>query len=206
MRYLLHIFMVALLAGTGLTGIRELEESAEKGDAGAISQLRDSAEAGNARAMNYLGFLYWQGLGTRQDADSAIYYLRRAGALGDAKALGNLGHLLLVGSKELPADTVEGVRLINAAVVGRNSAALRELADFLDMTARYDTLCPQGIKKVADAYSHGYPLHYNYKKSIFYYWRAAQAGDSVAAKIIDETSQMFPDLVKDLVKTESDRY
>ncbi len=198
MRLLLHILIAAMIAGPALTGIRDLEDRAERGDKSAVSMLRDSAENGNARAMNYLGFLYWQGLGVRQDADSAMYYLRHGVACGDAKAMGNLGHLLLIGERGITPDSVEGMRLLNAAVAGRNSAALRELADILDHTERYDSLCPQGIKKVADAYSHGYPLHYDYKKSVRYYWRAAQAGDSVAARIIDETVQMFPDILKNL--------
>lgn len=200
MRSLLYILISTLLAGSAISNIRELEDRAEKGDVQAISMLRDSAESGNARAMNYLGFLYWQGLGTRRDADSAIYFLSRAASLGDAKAMGNLGHLMIIGTEDMPADTAEGIRMLNEAVVGRNSAALRELADILDITARYDSLCPQGIKKVADAYSHGYPLHYNYEKSIQYYWRAAQAGDSVASAIMDETIQLFPDILNRLNK------
>lgn len=197
MRSLLYIFIAVLAAGMPVAGIRDLEERAERGDAGAICGLRDSAAVGNARAMNYLGFLYWQGLGTRHDADSAIYFLRKAADLGDAKALGNLGHLMLIGSEKLPVDSAEGIRLLDVAVEGRNLAALRELADLLDQTERYDTLCPGGIKKIADAYSHGYPLKYDYKKSIRYYWRAAQAGDSVSSRIIDETTQMFPDILRE---------
>lgn len=195
MRSLL-LLIAALLAIGVQPSIRELEERAEQGDAVAIGLLRDSAENGNTRAMNYLGYMYWQGTGTRCLKDSALYYLKRAADLGDAKAIGNLGHLKIIGYEEMRPDTAEGVRLLNTAVIMRNRAALRELADILESTNRYDSLCSGGIKIVADAYSHGYPLRYDYHKSVELYNRAAQAGDSMSIRIVDELIQLFPDLLR----------
>lgn len=195
MRSLLLI-IAALMAIGVQSGIRELEERAEQGDATAISLLRDSAQEGSTRAMNYLGYLYWQGRGTRCLQDSALYFLRKAADLGDAKAIGNLGHLYLIGSEKLPADTAEGMRLLNEAIAKKNIAALRELKDILDKTESYDTLCSGGIKAVADAYSHGYPFRYDYHKSVEMYNRAALAGDSVSMRIMDELLQLFPDFLK----------
>lgn len=191
------LLLIAALVAIGVQpSIWELEERAEQGDAVAIGLLRDSAESGNTRAMNYLGYLYWQGTGTRCLQDSALYYLKRASDLGDAKAIGNLGHLKIIGSEKMPADTAEGVRLLNEAVIKRNRAALRELADLLEYTTRYDSICSAGIKIVADAYSHGYPFRYDYHKSVELYNRAAQAGDSTSVRIVDELLQLFPDLLK----------
>lgn len=102
MRTLLCLIAAALPCASLIPGtpMREIEDRAANGEECAISALRDSASAGSLRAMNYLGFLYWQGKGTRLDRDSALMYLRNASAAGDAKASANLGHLLLAGSPE----------------------------------------------------------------------------------------------------------
>ena len=175
MRTLLCLIAAALPCASLIPGtpMREIEDRAANGEECAISALRDSASAGSLRAMNYLGFLYWQGKGTRLDRDSALMYLRNASAAGDAKASANLGHLLLAGSPELPADTAEALRLLDYAAGHRSPSALRELADY--------------------AYSHGHILRYDYKKSIIYYDRAAHLGDTVAKRIVSELLEIFPD-------------
>ena len=189
------IWVIFMLAGTVAFGdLRVIEDAAEKGDQMAIASLRDSAHCGNPRAMNFLGYLYWQGRGTRMDKDSALYFLNAAAELGDAKAMGNLAHLMLIGDDSFVADTVKGICLLSSAAERNSMAALRELSDFLDYTSRYDSLIPSGIKRVADAYSHGYPLPYDYHKSIRLYDRAAMAGDTISQRIVDEVRQIFPDL------------
>ncbi len=189
------IYLIFLLMGSVAFGdMRTIEDAAEQGDCNAVAALRDSALAGNPRAMNFLGYLYWQGRGTRLDKDSALYFLNAAAELGDAKAMGNLAHLMLVGDESFAPDTVRGIQMLSRAVEKRNVAALRQLSDILDQTARYDSLIPSGIKHVADAYSHGYPLRYDYHKSIKLYDRAAMAGDTVSQRIIDELRQIFPDM------------
>lgn len=134
MRTLLCLIAAALPCASLIPGtpMREIEDRAANGEECAISALRDSASAGSLRAMNYLGFLYWQGKGTRLDRDSALMYLRNASAAGDAKASANLGHLLLAGSPELPADTAEALRLLDYAAGHRSPSALRELADYFE--------------------------------------------------------------------------
>ncbi len=174
MRTLLCLIAAALPCASLIPGtpMREIEDRAANGEECAISALRDSASVGSLRAMNYLGFLYWQGKGTRLDRDSALMYLRGASAAGDAKASANLGHLLLAGSPELPADTAEALRLLDYAAGRRSPSALRELADYFEGNPG-DSASAGAIKKVADAYSHGNILRYDYKKSIIYYDRAA---------------------------------
>lgn len=199
MRGLVYIAMACVAAistAATMTDIRETEDRAAEGDARAIYALRDSANGGNTRAMNFLGFLYWQGKGTHMNQDSALFYIRKAADLGDAKALGNYGHLLLRGSVILPSDTIEAIRYLGKAVEKGNIAAMRELNDFLHVYHDYDTINPGAIKKIADAYSHGYPLAYDYRKSVELYYRASLAGDTVSQRIIDELVQMFPDILK----------
>ncbi|MBD5197474.1 MAG: sel1 repeat family protein [Bacteroidales bacterium] len=198
MKHLLTIILI--LAGLGgivsaATDLRETEDRAAAGEPCAIHALRDSAEAGSLRAMNFLGFLYWQGAGTRLDRDSALYYLRLASERGDAKASANLGHLLLTGSPEMKADTVEALRLLDFAAGRNSSAALRELADYFD-TNPGDSAAAGAIKKVADAYSHGFILPYNYHKSLKLYERAANLGDTTSRRIITELLEFFPDALR----------
>ncbi len=55
------------------------------------------AEAGKGRAQNYLGLLYAQGLGVKQDYSEARRWYERAAAAGDVSALNNLGYLYVQG-------------------------------------------------------------------------------------------------------------
>lgn len=181
-----------LLPGTPM---REVEDRAAEGETPAIAALRDSAAGGSTRAMNFLGFLYWQGKGARLDRDSALLFLRRAAAKGDAKASANLGHLMLTGADCLPPDTAAALKLLDYAASRRSCAALRELADYFE-TEPGDSACAPMLKKVADAYSHGHCLKYNFRKSIIYYKRAAELGDTLSQRIIRETLEIFPDILK----------
>lgn len=194
--------LTLILAITGISGIiaastplREIEDRASLGDECAIKALRDSADAGSLRAMNFLGFLYWQGMGTKLDRDSALYFLREASNQGDVKAASNLGHLLLTGSPELQADTAEALRLLDFAAGLRSSSALRELADYFE-TNPGDSASACALKKVADAYSHGFILPYNYHKAIRLYERSAILGDSTSQRFISELLEIFPDALK----------
>lgn len=192
----LLLLMLSILLTAGIPMDR-IEDAAATGDKAAINALRDSAAAGNTRAMNYLGFLYWQGNGTILDRDSAVYFLELAAEKGDLKANANLGHLLLTGSPELKADTSRGLTLIHKAALRGLPPAIRELADYYDHEEG-DSAGASFIKTVADAYSHGRVLHYDYKKSIKMYYRAATLGDTVSKRIIRELVEIFPDALRSL--------
>ncbi|MDE7437644.1 MAG: sel1 repeat family protein [Muribaculaceae bacterium] len=179
----------------GVDPMRDIEDRAAAGDPVAIIALRDSAECGDPRAMNFLGFLYWQGMGTRLDQDSALYFLREAASKGDAKASANLGHLLITGAETLQPDTVEALKLLDFAASRRSSAAIRELADYFDRHPG-DSAYAATLKLIGDVYSHGFILPYNYRKALEYYDRAAQLGDTVAVRIIREHREIFPDDIK----------
>ncbi len=191
---ILGLFTVGILASTPM---RDIEDRAAAGEADAIAALRDSADAGSLRAMNFLGFLYWQGEGVKLNRDSALYFLKKASDNGDAKAAANLGHLLLIGAPELPADTSRALRLLDFAASRNAPAAIRELADYFD-TNPGDSSMAGSLKRIADAYSHGNILRYNYKKSIEYYNRAAELGDTVSQRIISELLEIFPDIFMDI--------
>lgn len=185
--------LVAAVAVADIT-IREVEDRAEAGETKAIAALRDSAANGSLRAMNFLGYLYWQGKGTRLDPDSALYFLRTAAAGGDAKAAANLGHLLLTGAPQLEADTTQALQLLNFAASKYAPSAIRELADYYDFHPA-DSLSAPSLKIIADAFSHGRILSYNYSKSIEYYNRAAELGDTASKRIIAELLEFFPDIL-----------
>ena len=59
----------------------------------AFEQWRALAEAGDAEAQTALAGLYFDGLGTPEDAAAAVCWYRRAAEQGDAVAQQNLGDL-----------------------------------------------------------------------------------------------------------------
>lgn len=191
------LILIILCSSVLLPGIsiHEIEDRAAAGEAQAICALRDSADSGMLRAMNFLGYLYWQGEGVRQDRDSALYYLQMASDKGDAKAAANLGHLLLSGAENLTADTARALQLLDYAASRHAPAAIRELADYFESNPG-DSASAHMLKRIADAYSHGYVLRYNYRKSIEYYNRAAELGDTLSRRIISELLEFFPDIME----------
>lgn len=176
------------------TDMREIEDRAASGEGAAIAALRDSAEKGSTRAMNFLGYLYWQGEGTALRRDSALYFLNRAEEAGDLKAAANLGHLMLVGAPEVPADTLRAITLLHKAAKRGLPAALRELDDYFAANPG-DSASAGALKTIADAYSHGNVLPYNFHRSIELYNRAALLGDSASNHIISELLEIFPDIL-----------
>src|SRR5574344_793282 len=76
-----------------LKGIYE-DYSKEK----AISILQDAAENDTtAYAMNVLGLLYMEGIGTERNIEKAVYWLNKAGECGFHNAYHNLGVIYKLG-------------------------------------------------------------------------------------------------------------
>lgn len=194
MKSLLIAILTIVAASVTHLSMREIEDRAAAGDMAAIAMLRDSAESGNAGAMNFLGFLYWQGQGTPLLRDSAIYFLNKASEAGDYKAKANLGHLLLTGAEEIPADTLKAIRMLDESARHGARAAMRELADYFARNEG-DSLTAFGLKTVADGYSHGHLLPYNYHRAVEYYHRASLLGDTLSTRIINELLEIFPDIL-----------
>lgn len=205
MKSLLYILIgvTMLLTARDIPTMRYLEDRAARGDASAVALLRDSAGSGSARAANFLGFLYWQGRGVRQDRDSGLYFLDRAAALGDVKALANLGHLLICGDGVDP-DTLKALRYLNRAARAGAPAALRELSDLLAgavpgkgiLAERYKEVNAGSLAVVAFNIMKGIRLPYDYRRAMDYFLMSARMGDPSAQFIIGEHLELFPDALE----------
>lgn len=203
-----------------LSPMHLLQERAAKGEPAAIAALRDSAAAGNTDAMNWLGFLYWQGKGTALRQDSALIYLRSAAHLGNPRAMANLGHLLLAGSAEM-RDTITALSLLGRAAQSRAVSAIRELSDYYtsqnpvsnplpqkqeaastesnlsenlhNIHWKSDSIHAANLRLLADLRARGIVLPYSHSLSIELYNRSAQLGDTLSQRIIRELLEIFPD-------------
>lgn len=60
-----------------------------------LSMLRGAALRGNPEAANYLGYIYGEGRGVQQNADTARYWISRAADAGDARAAANMAFMLI---------------------------------------------------------------------------------------------------------------
>lgn len=63
----------------------------------AAAAFEEGVAAGDARCMDYLGYLYLEGLGTKRDPQKALGYFRRAADLGNDQACRNLGNMYFYG-------------------------------------------------------------------------------------------------------------
>lgn len=129
------------------SALADLEKRAENGDSSALfhlstlyergydsipadsmrsrNLLRASAEKGFAPAQNYLGYLLYS---ERADRDSAIFWLEKAAALNDMKAINNLAFVLLDTEATSEEETRAFSLLTRAAEAGL-PAAIDRLGD-----------------------------------------------------------------------------
>jgi hypothetical protein len=63
----------------------------------AATAFEEGAAAGDARCMDYLGYLYLEGLGAKRNPQLALDYFRRAADLGNDQACRNLGNMYFYG-------------------------------------------------------------------------------------------------------------
>lgn len=89
---------------------------------------RLAAEKGNVEAQNYLGFRYYNGEGTKQNVDSALYWIRKAAGQGDIKAAGNLGYLLSK-APEINHDYEEALKWLKIAAEAGLPTSFTQLGD-----------------------------------------------------------------------------
>lgn len=176
----LLILILATLLATGATdtrqriAIRQLSQKAASGDPRAIYDLamlhdigydsipvdsarssalyRIAAERGYGPAQNYLGFRYFNGEAIRQDTDSALFWMAKAAAGGDAKAANNLGYLL-ANSDKVSRDYQQAVYWLTKAADAGLPAGMSQLADLLRQglgcspdTARAESLYTRAIQ------------------------------------------------------------
>ncbi len=89
---------------------------------------RLAAERGYGPAQNYLGFRYFNGEAVRQDVDSALFWMAKAAAGGDAKAANNLGYLL-AHSDKVTRDYPQAIYWLSKAADAGLPAGRSQLAD-----------------------------------------------------------------------------
>lgn len=178
--------------------LRAIEDSAAAGVPGYLGLLRDSAEVGNREAMNFLGYLYWSGTGVPVMRDSALVYLENGVRLGDARAMANLGHIVLHAAPGDPVepDTALALDLLAEGARRRSIAAARELADYYAIHSG-DSAAARHLRLLGDLTSRGSLLPYSHKGSIRYYQRAAELGDTLAQRYVTELLEIFPDALKE---------
>ncbi len=199
--YVIMVFAAFVVAGQSAVGLRQLEERAEHGEPEALAMLRDSAEAGSARAAGFLGYLYWQGQGVRQDKDSGLYFISKSADAGDLRSAANLGFLYMHGDG-LAADTVEGIKWLDKAATAGQPAALRELNDLfrdtvvVERVLEYVPDASHAIAVVAFNMSSGRVLDYDHARSLRLFLKSARHGDPSACFIIGEYLEFFPDALE----------
>ena len=121
---------------------------------GAMSTFLEAAEAGSDRAMNALGELYEDGLGTAQDYETAFSWYKKAADLGNADAMANIGWLYHKGyGVEQSYDT---------AIMWYNDAA-----NAGSMSA---------VNNLGWLYRDGLGVEQDYARALQYFTRAADAG------------------------------
>lgn len=166
----------------------------------ALSLLKRSAEAGYADACNYLGYLYQEGQGIRQNVDSAYYWIGRAAAAGNPAALSNLVYYRLegdsvvfdaIGALDRLSPTPE--RALENAISFYRRGAYPIAVELLRRVGPDNQSTPQAYALLGEAYSRGRGVLYDYNRSLEYYARAAALGNPSAMFVIAETLEFFPD-------------
>jgi tetratricopeptide (TPR) repeat protein len=97
--------IVAFIAGTAGVNAqgqdtpyaRGVKYAKSRDFARAAVAFEEGVAAGDARSMDYLGYLYLEGLGTKRNPQTALGYFRRAAELGNDQACRNLGNMYFFG-------------------------------------------------------------------------------------------------------------
>ena len=92
----------------------------------AMDLLEEAVKAGNATAMCNYGAVFYNGIGTPQDMDKAVYWYGRAAGLGDRTAISNMGYMHYYGRGPLCVDMEKAYRFFSkAALLGDPSAVYK---------------------------------------------------------------------------------
>src|SRR5579863_9873179 len=93
LRAILLIALSVAFAGRATAGALEAAEAFKQGDyAGVLSACQAAAKAGDASCQNYLGVLYSDGKGVKEDQAQAVHWFRLAADQGNAAGACNLGY------------------------------------------------------------------------------------------------------------------
>ena len=101
--------------------------------------FRQVAAAGDPRAMGYLGVAYLHGLGTAQDPQVGIDWLRKGASKGDVHAMNTLAAAYLAGLGVARRIYLARHWYLSAATKKRDTEAMRALAGLHRDAQRYDS-------------------------------------------------------------------
>jgi TPR repeat protein len=106
----------------------EPPETAQRLFTVAIPRLRELAAVGDTMAMDYLGGVYWDGLGVPQDLSEATKWFRQAAMLGNSSAMNHLA-LAYAKGRGVSTDRAEAQKWFRRAAELGDGAAMYNLAD-----------------------------------------------------------------------------
>ena len=158
-----------------------------------FERLRTGAEAGNVVAMHNLAGCFAEGIGTaKSDADN-VTWLRRAGDLGWADSLNNLGLNYMRGECGLRKDYVEAHRLLRLAADAGCVNALESLGFMLQqggfglakdgrlafqyLTRAVEAGATRSFTNLGNAYIDGDGVECDPEKAFATFARGAELGD-----------------------------
>ena len=137
-RLLAFPLLLTLLAAAGCGGEKTALQAFEEGDyQTAYSLFKPRAEAGDSEAQNYLGVLYYLGLGVRRNWTQALRWYEKSAKQGDPKAQLNYG-LMFHNAYGTGQDMVEAFSWYYAAYRQGNPTAKR----YMESLAAQNKLSP----------------------------------------------------------------
>lgn len=161
-------------------------------DSEAVSLFREASSKGVGAAMHALGDMYRNGRYVDKDslkADSLYHAAIFAGWRFAQVPL--LQMYSTAGKPESDWCVEEGLRLYNH---GASQLAVWLFAQAASENAQAEAL-------LADAYSRGVGVEYDYKLSLSHFYKAAYRGNASAQFIVSEALDFFPDMLEQLPDT-----
>lgn len=128
MRFFFAVLLLFLFARPALADFAAAKAAFKHRDyKAAIAACKAEAKAGEAHCQNFLGFLYAEGLGVRQDPARAVHFFRLAATQGLAAAQSNLARAFELGMG-VHRDPAKAALWYAKAAAQRNAEAENRLA------------------------------------------------------------------------------
>lgn len=145
---------------------KEAEQTFNKGEEyynsgnyySALPLFQQAAKAGDMNAVNYLGYMYRNGLGVEQNYTEAVRWFRKTAEAEDALGMTNLGHMYQDGLG-VGQNYKEAARLYTKGAEAGNALAMSSLGYM---------------------YANGLGVEKNYDEAVQWYKKAAFLGDEYA--------------------------
>jgi len=182
----------------GTQGSDELERGRAAFLEGRLDQASElftrAAAAGNSDAMNYVGYLYDNGQGAKQDYRKAKEWYDKAASAGNAEAINNLGYLYDQG-RGVKQDYQQARQLYEKAASSGNASAMDNLGylygkghgvkqDYQQAKEWYEKGAMAGsaeaMYNLGSLYGTGRGVKQDYQQAKEWYEKAAKAGNGEA--------------------------